>query len=32
MSGFKAPTLLLRGAHPNGLGMALFVRFSLSVS
>ena len=30
--GFKAPTLLLRGAHPNGLGMALFVRSGLSVS
>ena len=34
LPGFKAPTLLLRGAHPNGLGMtmALFVRSGLSVS
>ena len=30
--GFKASTLLLRGARPNGLGMALFVRSGLSVS
>ena len=29
---FKAPTLLLRGARPNGLGMALFVRSGLIVS
>ena len=32
LPGFKAPTLLLRGARPNGLGMALFVRSGLSVS
>ena len=32
LSGFKAPTLLLSGARPNGLGMALFVRSGLSVS
>ena len=32
LPGFKAPTLLLRGALPNGLGMALFVRSGLSVS
>ena len=32
LSGFKAPTLLLKGARPNGLGMALFVRSGLSVS
>ena len=32
MPGFKAPTLLLRGARPNGLGMALFVCSILSVS
>ena len=32
LPGFKAPTLLLRGARPNGLGMALFVRSELSVS
>ena len=32
LPGFKGPTLLLRGAHPNGLGMALFVRSGLSVS
>ena len=31
LPGFKAPTLLLRGARPNGLGMALFVRSDLSV-
>ena len=31
LPGFKAPTLLLRGARPNGLGMALFVRSGLSV-
>ena len=31
LPGFKAPTLLLRGALPNGLGMALFVRSGLSV-
>ena len=32
LPGFKAPTLLLRGARPNGLGIALFVRSGLSVS
>ena len=32
LPGFKAPTMLLRGARPNGLGMALFVRSGLSVS
>ena len=32
LPGFKAPTLLLRGARPNGLGMALFVRSGFSVS
>ena len=32
LPGFKAPTLLMRGARPNGLGMALFVRSGLSVS
>ena len=32
LPGFKAPTLLLRAARPNGLGMALFVRSGLSVS
>ena len=32
LPGFKAPTLLLRGARPNGLCMALFVRSGLSVS
>ena len=32
LPGFKAPTLLLRGARPNGLGMALFVRSGRSVS
>ena len=32
LPGFKAPTLLLRGGRPNGLGMALFVRSGLSVS
>ena len=32
LPGFKATTLLLRGARPNGLGMALFVRSGLSVS
>ena len=32
LAGFKATTLLLRGALPNGLGMALFVRSGLSVS
>ena len=32
LPGFKAPTLLLRDACPNGLGMALFVRSGLSVS
>ena len=32
LPGFKAPTLLLRGARPNGLDMALFVRSGLSVS
>ena len=32
LPGFKAPTLLLRGARPNGLGMALFVSSGLSVS
>ena len=32
LPGIKAPTLLLRGARPNGLGMALFVRSGLSVS
>ena len=32
LPGFKAPTLLLRGARPNVLGMALFVRSGLSVS
>ena len=26
LPSFKAPTLLLRGARPNGLGMTLFVR------
>ena len=29
---FQGPTLLMRGARPNGLGMALFNRSSLSVS
>ena len=32
LPGFKTPTLLLTGARPNGLGMALFVRSGLSVS
>ena len=32
LPGFKAPTLLLRGARANGLGMALFARSGLSVS
>ena len=32
LSGFNAPTLLLSGARPNGHGLALFVRFDLSVS
>ena len=32
LPGFKATTLLLRGARPNGLGMALFVRSGISVS
>ena len=32
LPGFKAPTLLLRGARPNGLGIGLFVRSGLSVS
>ena len=32
LPGFKAPTMMLRGARPNGLGMALFVRSGLSVS
>ena len=32
LPGFKAPTLLLRGALPNGLGMTLFLRSGLSVS
>ena len=32
LPGFKAPTLLLRGARPNEFGMALFIRSSLSVS
>ena len=32
LPGLKAPTLLLRGARPNGLGTALFVRSGLSVS
>ena len=32
LPGFKAPTLLLRGASPNRIGMALFVRSGLSVS
>ena len=32
LPGFKAPTLLLRGARPNGLGLALSVRSGLSVS
>ena len=32
LPGFKAPTLLVRGARPNGLDMALFVRSGLSVS
>ena len=32
LPGFKAATLLLRGARPNGFGMALFVRSGLSVS
>ena len=32
LPGFKAPALLLRGARPNGLDMALFVRSGLSVS
>ena len=32
LPGFKAPTLLLRGARPNGLGMALFIHSGLSVS
>ena len=31
LPGFKAPTLLLRGARQNELGMALFVRSGLSV-
>ena len=31
LPGFKAPTLLLRGARPNGLDMALFVCSGLSV-
>ena len=29
---FKAPTLLLRGIPPNGLGMALFIRSGISES
>ena len=32
LPGFKDPTLLLRAARPNWLGMALFVRSGLSVS
>ena len=32
LPGSEAPTLLLRGARPNGHGMALFVRSNLSVS
>ena len=32
LPGFKAPTLLLRGACLNGLVMALFVRSGLSIS
>ena len=32
LPGFKASTLLLRGARSNGLSMALFVRSGLSVS
>ena len=32
LPGFEAPTQLLRGARPNGQGMALFVRSGLSVS
>ena len=32
LPSFKAPTLLLRGASPNRIGMALFVRSGLSVS
>ena len=32
LPGFKAPTLLLKGARPNGPGMALFVCSGLSVS
>ena len=31
LPGFKASTLLLRGARPNGLDMALFDRSDLSV-
>ena len=31
LPSFKARTLLLRGARPNGLGMALFVRSGFSV-
>ena len=31
LPGFKAPTLVVRDAHPNGLGMALFVHPGLSV-
>ena len=32
LPGFKAPALLLRGARPNGLRMALFARSGLFVS
>ena len=32
LPGFKTPTLLLRGARPNGHGVALFVRSGPSVS
>ena len=31
-SGFKAPTLLLRGVRPKWLGMALFVRSVIFIS
>ena len=32
LTGFKAPTLLLRGARPKGFGMTFLVRSGLSVS
>ena len=32
LHGFKSLPLLLRGARPNALGLALFVRSSLTVS